>query len=1152
MEQRAKNIPKFVLTGFSLVDGKQFSREVSTLDDVRESGQYTVVGRNVSESEGLPPAKYCDCRDCYIEAQLIVTRNSSSLGEIEKENIGQSLTLSNKEDGVTNTYQRSWSKQQDKATWSEWQIIATGSIEAITDNNNVNKNISSLSKQISTELQRATEAETAIVKTLNAVPTVERGGMNDSTGAPVENNARCRCVALPRKAIARQVLTKPKELSIWLQMLDEDKKLITTVDALWGWSEKSAVDVYSLNEKCVYLNFIFKRADGGEITDSDITTAKAYIADITSDYQYLRDYRISYNNVATPMRISEGKLFIDPNGFGVTLKNKTYYVADASKKMTEPYTFDFNTISNNAFLALDTTQLVTTGVRTELSSVVRIVEQDSIKPTDIVIAYYYLSVKALRLCGQFEVLFGASDYITELQDYNVTKDNISILGNTIAISGNGFLLISRDGVRYYVGYVAGKDSAEQKVLSATVSEARTYAYINMAVLKSDARISFSEAFVTSVKTLGNGYALFAAWENGVLVPNGLIGDIVLKNTTRNRGGMPHVEIGGFDDGTGLPTTNSKRCRCSCVARKDIRSAILDAPEGLDVWVQELDENFILRGVVNTLWYSPKTPIIVASRGDDIAYFNFIFKRTDGGEMTSEDMAAAKEYLCYHLFRNAQSGEDSGQMRYELRYNNLIAPIRITNKKVFIDPNGFGVIMRNATYYVADVTREMTEPYVFEFLTKSCFLVLDSTKLTTPEVRTELSEAVVVRDIPLATDIVIAYNYFNESIVLVGAFKDMYEAKPCYNDEVLFSPEFYAYKKGRRNDAAGVGTGWYNRFRIAHISDTHCSWDSYQEALSVSNGKMNVVVNTGDEANGRYASDAEAVKGVLSRAARLVGNCSKVPYMQIAGNHDITGLTKEDFFSRICATIQTLTPRVVWGNAAGKRTYGYIDFTDAEYEGNFRVIMLDAADYDDGLFESVYPFASVVFSQEQIDWLIDVLLDAADKGLHVFTMMHYSFGDAEYYGDDVVAFPDAEFQQDPFLVPDIIDAIQNKGQLAREYPDKQGRNNVVVNRNFGAAGNLDFVAHLFGHIHSKNHYRCQKADGSKKYDILMLGETSLGMVGTAVNKCHREALTINGISFSALEVDVVEKAVYRVAYGAYLNYDKSNSERTTKIPYRFDK
>jgi hypothetical protein len=45
-------------------------------------------------------------------------------------------------------------------------------------------------------------------------------------------------------------------------------------------------------------------------------------------------------------------------------------------------------------------------------------------------------------------------------------------------------------------------------------------------------------------------------------------------------------------------------------------------------------------------------------------------------------------------------------------------------------------------------------------------------------------------------------------------------------------------------------------------------------------------------------------------------------------------------------------------------------------------------------------------------------------------------------------------------------------------------------------------------------------------------------------------TINDIAFSALQIDVLEKAIYRVSYGAYLKHDGSNSRRTEKISYRF--
>lgn len=370
-----------------------------------------------------------------------------------------------------------------------------------------------------------------------------------------------------------------------------------------------------------------------------------------------------------------------------------------------------------------------------------------------------------------------------------------------------------------------------------------------------------------------------------------------------------------------------------------------------------------------------------------------------------------------------------------------------------------------------------------------------------------------------------------------------------NEDILFVPELEAYKYGRRNDENGVGKAWFHRFGILHISDVHQRNENLQEALEVAAGRVHAVLNTGDDANGVHADDAGTVKRELSASTGTVAASCTMPYLQVPGNHDVTGLTKKEYFDLVCSTVGRFSSSVVWGDREGYRTYGYIDFTDGPYEGDFRIIMLDPFDYDDGLFGGTYRFISAVFSQKQTDWLIEVLMDAASKGLNVITMMHYSFGDSTIFNEET-ANPDATFCQDPFMIPDIIDAIQNKGRLHREYNDIKGIHNVRIDRDFTDAPDLEFVAHLFGHIHSRNHYQCQRADG-KKYDILMLGESALGIPGTALNKKHMERGTITGISFSALEIDVVEKAVYRVAYGAYRNHDKTDSPRTMKIPYRFD-
>lgn len=370
-----------------------------------------------------------------------------------------------------------------------------------------------------------------------------------------------------------------------------------------------------------------------------------------------------------------------------------------------------------------------------------------------------------------------------------------------------------------------------------------------------------------------------------------------------------------------------------------------------------------------------------------------------------------------------------------------------------------------------------------------------------------------------------------------------------NEEILFAPEFEAYKYGRRTDENGVGKAWFERFRILHISDIHQCNENLAEALEVAAPRMHAVLNTGDDANGVRSSDAGTVKKELDASIGAVLKTNTIPFMQVPGNHDVTGLTKKEYFDKIGSAVSRFCPEVVWGDKAGYRSYGYMDFTEASYNGNFRIIMLDPFDYDDGMFETKYQFISAVFSQKQIDWFIETLTDAAVKGLHVITMMHYSFGDNPIF-DEKTANPDATFCQDPFMIPDIIDAVQHKGKLSRTYEDKAGIHDVRVDCDFSDVPELDFIVHLFGHIHSKNDYQCQRSDG-KKYDMLMLGESSIGISGTALNKKHVERGTMAGIAFSALEIDVFEKAIYRVSYGVYLNYDKSDSERTTKIPYRFN-
>lgn len=502
-------------------------------------------------------------------------------------------------------------------------------------------------------------------------------------------------------------------------------------------------------------------------------------------------------------------------------------------------------------------------------------------------------------------------------------------------------------------------------------------------------------------------------------------------------------------------------------------------------------------------------------------------------------------------------------------------VSLSNKTLYVQPNGFGIIYNGVIYYIADTTNTQTTPFTFTFdADGQHFKVIDTTALTVVDGRNDPNTVIVDRLFTALrnTDIPICYycNWYPHEPVFIGKFNDFFGTVEVKQDEYpnkeLFLPEFYAYKWGRVNNAKGEGTSWKKRFVITHISDSHAFNNQLKEALVVSKNISNLIVHTGDSANGHPSNSTSKtrvpteIQNTLNVVAK--NNNKTTPFVCARGNHDIPGMTQAQWYTKIRSTLSTFG-KLQFG--AANRGYYYVDVND------FRIIMLDPNDYDDAKKDTTYSWTSAVFSQVQIDWLIATLKDACTKKLNVITAMHYGFGDNSLTFNDVKCKPDCEFYQDPFMIPDIIDALQNKTTLRKTYPDSKGINNITLNCDFTTSGDFKYVVHLFGHIHSKNHHRCQKTDGSKKYNILMLGETSLSAPvvagyssdtssayhyaydathGYALNKIYKDYESTNDIAFSVLEIDTDEKAIYRVSYGAYLNYDRSNYERTTKFTYNF--
>jgi len=162
-----KTRSRLILKGISKDTGLPFIKEIHTLNEVKTTGDYVVIGRNISISNGLPPinGKQEDCFCC--ECVLIVTCCYSDDESQSSTTYGQKLIISDRETGTTNTFTRTITPHKNDGEWSEWQMSATGDIELISQNNDIIERISNLVNQISAECNRATAKEQEIDDKLN-------------------------------------------------------------------------------------------------------------------------------------------------------------------------------------------------------------------------------------------------------------------------------------------------------------------------------------------------------------------------------------------------------------------------------------------------------------------------------------------------------------------------------------------------------------------------------------------------------------------------------------------------------------------------------------------------------------------------------------------------------------------------------------------------------------------------------------------------------------------------------------------------------------------------------------------------------------------------------------------------------------------------
>ena len=256
-----------------------------------------------------------------------------------------------------------------------------------------------------------------------------------------------------------------------------------------------------------------------------------------------------------------------------------------------------------------------------------------------------------------------------------------------------------------------------------------------------------------------------------------------------------------------------------------------------------------------------------------------------------------------------------------------------------------------------------------------------------------------------------------------------------------------------------------RISYLHISDTHSVDVTLQPALEILNSDptYSFMILTGD-----FLPTEPMMQEVLT---------SEKPVYIIPGNHDSwdEGSTANAFgqtgFRQ--QVLNRLYPNEEVNFGDDVANYFYVDVT--QNNCTIRVIGLDLYDFANAGKPMIAN--SVVFSQKQIDWLIDVLKDSGDKD-GVIILTHNGFGNArsnprdDNYVNEFVSINAYLFFDtynyfgigDADLVPSIVEAYMTGENLTGvQFYGGYSTQKITVTTDFDGPHN-NFIAHYGGHIH----------------------------------------------------------------------------------------
>lgn len=209
-------------------------------------------------------------------------------------------------------------------------------------------------------------------------------------------------------------------------------------------------------------------------------------------------------------------------------------------------------------------------------------------------------------------------------------------------------------------------------------------------------------------------------------------------------------------------------------------------------------------------------------------------------------------------------------------------------------------------------------------------------------------------------------------------------------------------------------------------------------------------------------------------------------------------------------------------------------------------MLDQLDHDlitDSQGKLIYTSQNdPVYSQKQMDWLCNIALQVPD-GAGVIICNHYPFDYTPTSDKNQSLIIDGKYVQPWTMIPEIVQAWQNKTTLNKTFNDSVGPQNITINVDFSNIGaDCEFITYLCGHTHFKT---TKVVTGFKQ---MMLLEDASGSYGTGYSWTSRLSGTVTSNCFSILSIDRTLKKIFRSNYGAWKTVNEDSKNRIDIIDY----